>query len=1177
MASLVGDVFERTPSSSKAASAFTKASAQTGFPQAPHRSKKSAFARAREAKAAPRGHVPVVGPSNAAERTRKRVVAMTEEEREEERRDILEKFGPGIGDLLQRVRDARSKAGHGAVTSLEEVNLQFREVHCFAIPNQIAQRKSGPLPPALSPVPSPASTRPTSRASRKLRFAEVLPDDVHVYESAPPSPRKKALALPPPTDDSDVVSLGTFASSSRATDEPVEGTPEDIRRRFFPSAPAHNADLAWMMEDVLPSASTERATLRFDLTGNPLAESLHSSLPTHLGLHHHAPDADGVQRAGYTLDDVFMTSRSGVKAQRAAGMRMLAGMARWAAAVRRGDVEPVDSVGNLSELKARILAAAVEALSERGNLGAHAIEVVWECIVGYAEVDETLNPDLGRDISGVELGATDLTVPLAHLLSQLTESTSELSSTASQTRILAILLRLARQTNEIATAIVSTPSLVSSLLRTFLLANSPSAPTDAALALDLLTTLAASTLNTADALLRFVAVLPPPTAAVLAGTLAFYATLASYGLYSHIAGTAQEPLARLSAYVQSPGTERSVRKAWAEVIAAWIVCAGHDILWSQVAAWRWGQDVLTLRDVLGVATAEWDVWTAIWSAEAAWLEGSRINGVRGGEAERQECLAVIRPGFEADGGKENTIVRAAMGALDAGLDRFERGGAPKLRAIGVYAETLTGAIRLWLACLPPVSDVPLAAPPFALPFSQLTKLCAKLVTHPLWSRVQKCGPGYVLFRPLASLLSIYLQLSQRLPDVSQDVWMAQALAILSRLLPGDEEFALTVAQQVFELLTPQWALSHGLNVAQAVWDKGGLAPIKPFLLGAIQPKFDVHIGPACLSPSSIQTATTLRLPAPLVAFSRRDFGLPISRDWTLSPLDHLLRSGTSTVFGNLPAGWDASEVDITRAALLLTEISRQLASRFSFAEFVLTQEEAVFGCMKVFMLEHAEEVFRDRVVGQLMDVLLAPFSEVAAGFLGTSTPFYQYYTDFVALYDAISFSHPTFARLLLPPTSMRYALDYRRHLWNDFSHILKTIRTNPEDMIAADLAEFMWPVESDPQMVAAYLGALIKVPLQGFPRILALHHVACNIWPDLRTGELAGNGDRAEKLLRVVVDQGGLEVITDVVRYQQKPAGPVRLPPDCFDLGADGRAARLTFIERVGGAVLSGRVEGLLK
>ncbi|KAJ7479983.1 hypothetical protein B0H11DRAFT_2026044 [Mycena galericulata] len=1277
--SLVGSVFERT-ATSKPSSAFAQSSSQTGFPQVLHRSKKSAFARAREANAAPRDHVPVVAPSPLAappplrkpadedtedwraqisRENELRVAAMTDAEREQERAEILEKFGPGIGDLLKKVREARAKTGRpaeprpdavappGATT--DNINDALEEVPLDSSPRSKSPAPRGPLPPALSLVSRPTSTRPASRAERKLRFAEVSPDDVHVYESAPPSPRRKALALPAPPaageGSGDVVSLGQWSGSLPAEDavpdpDPEEGTPEYIRRRFFPSAPAHNPDLAWMMEDPPPPASPRPAppALRFDLTGMPLASPLHASLPTHLGLHHHAPDADGVQRAGYTLDDVFLTSRSGVKAQRAAGMRMLAGIARWVGAVHRGDTDLVPGtlkVADIPELKARVLAAGIDALGERGSLGAHAIEVVWECVVGWSAADEALDLDVDTDMGGVELGKKDSAFPLAHLLPQLvialsmqTESPSDLSSSASQTRILAILRRLARQTNDIATEIVSTPALIPALFRTFLLTGAPSSLADTALALDLLTTLAtASRANAqalavpADALLRFVTTLPPAHPDLLAGTLAFYNALAAYGLYAHIAATAHGPLAALATYVCTADADRGVQRAWADLLGAWAVCAadphqttpGHDILWSQVVAGGWGADVLALRGELGVSPAEWVVWAAVWCAEAAWLEGARVNGVRGGETERAECVVAIKTGFETDGRKESAVVKAAAAALVRALNDFGRGGAPKLRLVGQYAETLAAAIRLWLACLPPAIYGPLASPPFTLPFAQLSELCAKVVTHPLWSRVPKSGPGYVLFRPLSGLLSAYLRLSQRLPDVSQDVWMAQALSILSRLLPGDEEFALAVTQEILALITSQWALSRGLNIPQAVWDKGGVAVIKPFLVRAIRPRADIHIGPTWMSPTSIKAATTLRLPAPSSSTFSRDYGLPVARDWTLSPLDHLLRSGTSPVFDDLPAGWDASEVDVTRAALLLTKISRELSSRFSFVDFLLTRDEVVFGCMKVFMLEHgqahddsAEEVFRDRVVGQLMDDLLAPFTvaassagsipplspvipsppsqpdleQVAVRFLGAGTPFYQYYTDFVALYDAISFSHPTFARLLLPATSMRYAPDYRRHLWNDFSHVLKSIRTSPEDIIAADLGEYLWPVETDPQMIGAYLRALVKIPLQGFVRLLAVHHVAYNIWPGLResTAEPATLGaDRAEKLLKVVIDQGALEIVAEVLRYQQTREGLVSVPPECFGISQEVKSVRLEYVERVGGNALSSRVKGLLR
>ena len=154
-----------------------------------------------------------------------------------------------------------------------------------------------------------SSTRPSSRIGRTIRFAEVTPEDVHVYESAPVSPKRKPLALPPPPDipDDTLISLGKYKSmkstiprlqhdapqapehvQADAFDsqvEPEEGTPEYIRRHFFPSAPIHDPNVEWMKDAPPdPRADTSTTALRFDLTGTPIPESISTTLPTHLGL-----------------------------------------------------------------------------------------------------------------------------------------------------------------------------------------------------------------------------------------------------------------------------------------------------------------------------------------------------------------------------------------------------------------------------------------------------------------------------------------------------------------------------------------------------------------------------------------------------------------------------------------------------------------------------------------------------------------------------------------------------------------------------------------------------------------------------------------------------------------------------------------------------------------------------
>lgn len=1012
---------------------------------------------------------------------------------------------------------------------------------------------------------------------------------------------------------------------------PEEGTPEDIRRRFFPNAPAHDPTLAWMDPSSSPSSSSEPTTpsIRFDLTGTPIPPSLTSSLPTHLGLHHHADGA----HAGYTLDDIFLLSRSSVPSQRATMLGILGRIAQRLGKMKHSsDTEEAMSelVGKEEELRTRIVAAGIEAMNERGSLGARAVEVIWECIVGWdTEV---------ADIEGVELKpnsesnkAAISSLPLEFILPQISIAFSSFAlPSETRSQLLDILHRLAQHSNEIASSIVTTHQLVANVIQTFLL--TPIPPTDSSLppdpsALRLIATLARSSRSNAsalleptDALLRFVTMLPIPSispypiplaTSLLISTLHIYTILASYGLYSHIATTAATHFAQVGTYVASQECKsRKLKSAWAGLLEAWIVCAidphrttpDHDILWSQVTSWGWGDDILELREgLIAGDEQDWEVWAAMWRTEAAWLEGAKINGVRGGEVEKSNAIQNLKDGFEA--GKESVVVRSALVALQRSLqDIVKLDGVQtaeilkRLQAVSMHANTLMSALRLWLACLPPLSDGPLNAPPISLPFPQISDICAKLVSHPIWTYINsgeapQCVQAFC--RPLASLLATYLQLSRRLPGVSEDLWIAQAFSILGRLLPGDEEFALQVVDDVGSLLTSDFMISRGLDVPSIIWEKGGMAVIKPFLIHTLRPQDDIYVGPTCLSPKSIKDSTTQRLPST----SSIKFGLPVNKDWTLSPLDHLLRSGSSSVFKALPLSWDASEVEIARASLLLTRIARDILHRFSLTDFVLTREEAVFGCMKIFMLEHGQpqddssnEVFRDTIVGRFMDDLLAPYTvalaavpsisqenleQVAIPFLGASTPFYQYYTDFVALYDAISFSHPLFARLLLPPISMRYAADYRKHLWNDFGHVLKTIRTPFDQVISGDLREYLWPVEDDAQMIGLYLRSLVKSNLQGFVRLIALHHVACNIWSDLRDG--GSNEERASKLLKAVVDQGDLVTVREIVRYHQPRHDPAILPPKCFEIFDQSASLRLECIERWGGVALAQRLQGLLR
>ncbi|KAF4577461.1 hypothetical protein EYR40_003001 [Pleurotus pulmonarius] len=1249
--SLIGSVFERKYSGSSKPNAPSSSTRKTGFPPVQHRSK-SAFARGRDdarkgdattiRQAAP----PPVIPSKAdAEGWREqisrenetRVQNMSESERQEEIKEIMQRFGSGVGDILRKAREARQKQTKDDLDPVPLTSPTLEE-------RRPPLKRVGSPPPALST----SSTRPSSRAeNRKLRFAELTPDDVHVYESAPPSPRKKAplLLLPPPdvseSPDDKPISLGTWKQSqmNNSNDEPEEGTPEYIRRRYFPQVPPNDPSLAWMEDD--PSSSST-STLRFDLTGTPIPASQSSILPTHLGLHHHAEGS----RAGYSLDDVFLLTRSTVPAQRTVMLGVLAGIARWLARLIGGQfacegVDVTDIRGKEEELRRRILAAGINALSERGSPAARAVDVIWECLVGW-ETNNTGNYDVEWEqrpssrLSPSEATKSAIsTLSLDFLLPKISEIFA-LGALPQESliQLLGVVHRLGKENNAIADSIVATPKLLANVMQKFLLSSTPMNDTafdevngPQSLALELLISLASASrtsatavVELADALLRFITTLPPTSpfgsqsaTRLLSLTMRLYKTLASYGLYASIATTAYAHFNILQRYILSRAADQPARKDrltlcrdYLELLEGWIVCAtdphrttpAHEILWSQVVGWGWTDDILQFRDILEAKEEEYGAWAALWNAQAAWVEGSKVNAVRGGTAERESAIAALKEGFNSELGKERAVISLAADSMRMALAESPEPSLAWLEGISNTASVLSAALRLWVACAPPLSEGPMAEPHLLLPFSPISAISAKLVNHVLWSWTSSLDviskfPPYlsVYFRPLTSFLCAYLQVSRRLPDVTDDLWLAQSFTILGRMVQGDEECALEILKDIAGVINREFM--SGFDIPTVIWERGGLSILQPFLSHMVRPKGDVYIGPLRPSAQSISVSTTQRLASAATAFSCKPetIGLPLDRDWAMSPLSHLLRSGSSAVFQSLPPSWDATETEVTRSTLLLAMVQRNILARYKLDSFAMSREEAVFGCMKVFMLEHgqvhndsSDEVFRDREVGKLMDSLLRPYTlsasdglgrevvkagdleEVAARFLGAGTPFYQYYQDFVGLYDAISFSHPIFARLLLPPTSMRYPLDYRRHLWSDYSHILKNIRPSVGDIISGSLLEYLYPVERDTQLLAAYLRALVKGDLENasFLRKVAVHHIACNVWDD-------GDDSKSVKLLKAVVVQGGPVVAKDVVLYDVADDGSPR------PISQEIQEKRLARLQLFGDGSLLERLRPLLK
>jgi hypothetical protein len=187
--SLIGSVFERKTSTTQTLPSprFAKPPG-SGFPAVQHRSK-SAFARAREEEKSTRNvrptTVPLVIPARPVEQHQsrdfevgsrtaddvmrqqiseenaRRVANMTEEEREQERREVLEQLGSGAGDLLERVRAARSRNTTKAPAIAEGILVQNEQAP--AVSREI---------PIVSPLPGLATRRSLSRVKSLEDFGK---------------------------------------------------------------------------------------------------------------------------------------------------------------------------------------------------------------------------------------------------------------------------------------------------------------------------------------------------------------------------------------------------------------------------------------------------------------------------------------------------------------------------------------------------------------------------------------------------------------------------------------------------------------------------------------------------------------------------------------------------------------------------------------------------------------------------------------------------------------------------------------------------------------------------------------------------------------------------------------------------------------------------------------------
>ncbi|KAL0636997.1 hypothetical protein Q9L58_003979 [Maublancomyces gigas] len=228
-----------------------------------------------------------------------RIASMSQEEIEEERKELLNGLSPGLIERLLK----KSTLDHGAVHG------SFKD------------EPVGNNPQLPQPIQKDGPTAPT----RKVAFKNT-PDDV------PPRPRPTTVdvldedSLPPPT----TVHFPR-PPTTRDNLDLDPSSPEffaQLHTKYFPDLPSDPSKLAWMNPPTTDEdaayhpANTDlpASALRFDFRGDLLPPRKSRELPANLGLHHHA---DAPNAAGYTVPELARLARSAFPTQRCMAMQTL--------------------------------------------------------------------------------------------------------------------------------------------------------------------------------------------------------------------------------------------------------------------------------------------------------------------------------------------------------------------------------------------------------------------------------------------------------------------------------------------------------------------------------------------------------------------------------------------------------------------------------------------------------------------------------------------------------------------------------------------------------------------------------------------------------------------------------------------------------------------------------------
>jgi len=852
----------------------------------------------------------------------------------------------------------------------------------------------------------------------------------------------------------------------------------DLKARYFPDLPSEPEKMAWFQT---PTPTSDDNSPRFDLSGHELSKSDSADLPSNIGLHHHGASPD---LAGYTIDEIIHLCQSTVPSQR---ITMMGVLARIVATYTNGQsseaVKGIMTERRVCEQAVNLAVGAILLMSKNAGVFRAGIDLFYESLGGsqWMYMDKYSITSFKPTETHIDLSAVsweDIVPTFGEMLD--TDSLSPRTTT----QMIRILRRLAVFTEEHCELV--TPLLPVMVRRHVLLRPWPSTETSTPPSTEVLALLrdlihssrrcagALVDQNIVEPLLKFPLTLTwddtPLGQDLTQLSLEIIASLARYGLATSIAKSGAEPLDRLRQYLTTH--ESGIKTAYFDLIRNWIVCSTdphkttpeHDLTWAQVAAMSWVEDGMGMLGAIA-EKKDWVQLTSGLGVVVAWVEGSEVNGVDKGSGEKNSVREALG---------ESGVVEAVVGKI--GESSIE----PALAHL-VTIHLLIGDI---------------------LSEEHLDTL-----------RRQK-----TLEDPLLRYTLLLLALRDHKPT------NIDAFELVTSFQPGSEPLVLDLIDLILRAKYPQHQ--------EALTDlpSAGLEILRPLLHYTVLPDLTNVVGPTTPRPDYLKATSTLRPPPPPTSDTRRSPGLPLASTWIFSPLDELLHSATSDALAQSPPDWDPSELDLVKAILLLAQI--HLGPGINNQ---MTRSELLLNLMKVFMLEHGQQtptnhsetdLFRNSTIStslkSLISLTLTPLppsakesnlEQACISFLGPETPFFQWYTDFLALYESISFSDHSFTQLLFPPLSMKYPVDYRRLFWSEHTSILRGIRLESTDIPLESeqgLEAFYEPLEKDQNV----LDGMIRASSRGWLREgtflygVAVHHLAATLWgggdEEVRKGMLVG-------------------------------------------------------------------------